>query len=81
MVYTAPSVVFVGNSENIIKGQCGFGFENLAFSKTGARYTDIAKRTICYDGYVQISCCKRDPGCHTSNGDCQLVSKNEHVNM
>lgn len=41
MNYSTPTVVRCGKSEELIQGECGFGFENLAMDKTGTTKKNV----------------------------------------
>ncbi|MCR8845070.1 hypothetical protein NQ117_15415 [Paenibacillus sp. SC116] len=76
MKYVKPSVLDCGKSEDIIKGDCGWGTEGWTLDETGAYDTQKNRQYVC--GYIgnpalggyTIYCCRSESACSSSNDHC-----------
>ncbi|OUM89053.1 MAG: hypothetical protein BAA01_13445 [Bacillus thermozeamaize] len=74
MGYAKPMLLECGNSEDIIRGECGFGLENITLDKTGAYKTtkyiwDYGAPFVC-PGPGVINICRR---CELTTADCSTA--------
>ncbi|BCJ98345.1 hypothetical protein bsdcttw_13860 [Anaerocolumna chitinilytica] len=77
MKFVTPYIAKYGNSKNVIKGNCGFGLENLTLDKTGSylqsvyvKFFDIDEsciNNICTTTYTRG--CRMESRCNGSS-DC-----------
>jgi hypothetical protein len=70
--YMKPAIVECGNSESVIKGDCGWGGENWTLDKTGAYWTTRRKYVHAgwLPGYIEVYKCQSTKACSTESHQC-----------
>ncbi|MNK70819.1 hypothetical protein D3C87_902550 [compost metagenome] len=71
--YVKPRIVDFGKSQNVIKGECGWGTENAWLDKTGAYHTSGKDYVLCGGGIPAgqfIYCCTTVTKCSTESNGC-----------
>lgn len=75
-MYIKPLLVNYGNSVDLIKGECGFGLENVFLDKTGAYKTTVRviRERLVYSQIISTSIyeryCATESGCSTQSNEC-----------
>lgn len=70
MTYVKPTLVEYGGSENLIKGECGWGGEGLLFDKTGSKKNKFLWKwgaPFACPGPGVVNTCRR---CEYKSGQC-----------
>lgn len=72
--YSKVSMMECGSSEEVIKGACGWGTENITLDKTGATWTTRRKQVLIgwLPGYTQVYQCKYAKACSSESHTCKL---------
>lgn len=75
-VYVRPTLAKYGNSLDVIKGECGFGLENVWLDKTGAYKTTrkewvlVSRITLIAGPYIDTYECQTVSACSTESDEC-----------
>ncbi|WP_303863505.1 hypothetical protein [Alkalibaculum bacchi] len=74
--YIKPTLAKFGNSNEVIKGACGFGAENIVLNKTGAtkktirKWVLVSRVTLLAGPWVDKYECRDTSGCSTQSHEC-----------
>lgn len=69
--YSKPTVIDCGTSKSVIRGQCGWGFENVTLDKTSARKNKTLR--LIYKSTCGGKTCIK---CHAVTGRCSTEVSN-----
>ncbi|MCF2716485.1 MULTISPECIES: hypothetical protein [Paenibacillus] len=70
MQYTSPKIVSCGDSQHLIKGECGWGTENATFDKTGAYKTTKRRMELVQMFPQEVRVCKVVEACSSDSNEC-----------